>query len=60
MIWIKRKFISWRVKQGLKLLRNFDEMMRRAGVSRQERRYLWREVSKDGDARAKENETKIL
>jgi len=39
------------VKQGLKMLRNLDDMMLKAGVPRQDRRALWREVSHEGKAR---------
>lgn len=48
---IKRWFYKRRLKRALKTLRNIDSLMKRADVSRFERRRFWREFSKDNEVR---------
>lgn len=42
-----------RLREGIKVLRKLDILMRRAGMSRQERRQTWREIANSAEEREK-------
>ena len=55
---IKRLFTEWRskktkksVEEAISILRRFDVQMKRAGLSRQERRFFWREFGQNEEQR---------
>ena len=45
--WIRRWWFKRKIKFALKLLASLEPMMKRAGISRQERRFLWRSMPDD-------------
>ncbi len=50
---IKLKYYGWKIKEGMRMLGNFDSLMTKAGLSRQDRRAMWREVAKSSENRNK-------
>lgn len=40
-------YYKWKVKSGLKMLKNLDIIMKGAGWNRQQRRQFWRDFIKD-------------
>lgn len=56
---IKLWFAKRQLKKSVQVLAGLETLMKKAGISRQARRYFWREVSKDEDVR-KAMITKII
>jgi len=57
MLTITAKIRSWRAKRHLKkavsILRNLDDMMRNAGIPRNQRRSVWRSIASSHEDRNK-------